>query len=135
MSSYDDPRGVLANMGLEGDSPWQLFLGTASAVSVVNSVVGAGALAIVLGVTLHLPLAVAAAAAFVFLAASVAVHMRYDRRQHERAGARVEAIFPSPSLSPDRRAERRRLPAHVELADGPGSGGANTPRPPAGFSL
>jgi hypothetical protein len=96
MSSNDDPRGVLSNMGLEGGSPWQLFFGTASAVSVVNSVVGAGAIAIVLGATLHLTLAVAAAAGVVFLAASVAVHMRYDRRQHQRAGAQVEAIFPSP---------------------------------------
>jgi hypothetical protein len=96
MSSYDDPRGVLSNMGLEGGSPWQLFFGTAIAVGVVNSVIGAGAIAIVLGVTLHLPLATAAAAGVVFLAASVAVHMRYDRRQHEQAAARIEAIFPSP---------------------------------------
>jgi hypothetical protein len=82
--------------GLEGGSAWQLFFATASAVSVVNSVVGAGAVAILLGVTLDLPLAVAAAAGVAFLAASVAVHMRYDRRQHHRAAAQVEAIFPSP---------------------------------------
>jgi hypothetical protein len=96
MSSHDDPRGVLSNMGLEGGSPWQLFFGTASAVSVVNSVVGAGAIAIALGATLDLPLAVAAVTGVVFLAASVAVHMRYDRRQHQRSSARIEAIFPSP---------------------------------------
>jgi hypothetical protein len=96
MSSYDDPPGVLSNMGLEGGSRWQLFFGTASAVSVVNSVVGAGAIAILLGVTLDLPLAVAAVAGVVFLAASVAVHMRYDRQQHERSAAAIEAIFPSP---------------------------------------
>jgi hypothetical protein len=96
MSSYDDPPGVLSNMGLEGGSRWQLFFGTPSAVSVVNSVVGAGAIAILLGVTLDLPLAVAAVAGVVFLAASIAVHMRYDRQQHERSAAAVEAIFPSP---------------------------------------
>jgi membrane protein implicated in regulation of membrane protease activity len=65
-------------------------------VSLVNSVVGAGGVAILLGLTLDLPLAVAAVAGVAFLAASVAVHMRYDRRRHERASTGVEAIFPSP---------------------------------------
>jgi hypothetical protein len=49
-----------------------------------------------LGVTLDLPLAVATTAGVAFLAASVAGHMRYDRRQHERSAARIEVIFPSP---------------------------------------
>jgi hypothetical protein len=96
LSSHDDPRGVLVNMGLDGASRWQLFFGTANAVGVVNSVVGAGAIAILLGVTLDLPLAVAAVAGVVFLAGSVALHLRYDRRQHERSAGRVDAIFPSP---------------------------------------
>jgi hypothetical protein len=96
MSGYDDPRGVLANMGLAGGSVWQLFFGTANAVSVVNSVVGAGAIAILLGVTLDLPLAVAAVAGVAFLAVSVAMHMRYDRAQHVRASAQVETLFPTP---------------------------------------
>jgi hypothetical protein len=92
----DDPRGVLLNMGLEGGSRWQLFFGTANAVSVVNSVVGAGAIAILLGVTLDLPLAVAAVAGIVFLAVSVAMHLRYDRHRHEEAAAGVETLFPTP---------------------------------------
>jgi len=96
MSGHDDPRGVLSNMRLVGRSRWQLFYGTASAVGVVNSVVGAGAVAILLGVTLDLPLGLAAVAGIAFLAASVAVHMGYDQRQHERSSAGVEALFPSP---------------------------------------
>jgi hypothetical protein len=95
MSDRDDTRGVLFNMGLVGVSRWQLFFGTASAVSVVNSVVGAGGIAILLGVTLDLPLALAAVAGTAFLAASVAVHMRYDRGRHERSGAGLETLFPS----------------------------------------
>jgi hypothetical protein len=95
MSSHDDPRGVLSNMGLERGSRWQLFFGTASAVSVVNSVVGAGTIGILLGVTLDLPLAVAALAGVAFLVASVAAHMRHDRREHVRASAEVETLFPS----------------------------------------
>jgi hypothetical protein len=95
LSSHDDLRGVLLNMGLEGASRWQLFFGTANAVSVVNSVVGAGAIAILLGVTLDLSLAIAAVAGVVFLATSVALHFRYDGRQHQRAAGQVDVIFPS----------------------------------------
>jgi hypothetical protein len=83
-------------MGLEGGTFWQLFFGTASAVSVINSVVGAGGIAILLGVTLDVPLALAAVAGVAFLAVSVVVHMRYDRAQHQQAAERLEALFPSP---------------------------------------
>jgi hypothetical protein len=95
LSSHDDPQGVLVNMGLDPGSRWQLFFGSANAVGVVNSVVGAGAIAILLGVTLDLPLAVATVAGVVFLTASVPLHVRYSRRQHERSAGRVDAIFPS----------------------------------------
>jgi hypothetical protein len=95
MTAHDDPPGVLANMGLAGGSIWQLFFGMASAVAVVNSVVGAGAVAVLLGVTLDLPLAVAAIVGIAFLVASVAVHQRYDVRHHMEAAAMVEALFPS----------------------------------------
>lgn len=96
MDAYDDPRGVLSNMGLDTRSRWQLFFGTASAVSVINSVVGAGAIAILLGVTLDLPLGIAAAAGIAFLAASVTIHLRHERREHVRAAATVETLFPTP---------------------------------------
>jgi hypothetical protein len=96
MSGHDDVPGVLANMGLESGSRWQLFFATASAVSVVNGMVGGSGIAILLGVTLDLPLAVAALAGAAFVFASVALHMRYDRARHERSRDRVEALFPSP---------------------------------------
>jgi len=97
LSGHDDAPGVLANMGLSGGSRWQLFFGTASAISVVNSVIGASAIGILLGVTLELPLAVAALAGAAFLAASVALHMRWDRRYHEASAGHLEVLFPSPS--------------------------------------
>ena len=45
LSTHDDAVGVLSNMGLT-PSRWQLYLTAASAVAVVNSVVGGAALAI-----------------------------------------------------------------------------------------
>jgi hypothetical protein len=96
MSGHDDPLGVVTNMGLDPYSRWQLFFTAASAVSVVNGVVGASAVAILLGVTLDVPLAVATAAGAGFLAVSSVLHMRYDQRRHTRAREARASLFPSP---------------------------------------
>jgi hypothetical protein len=93
----DDGPGVIRNMGLAAGSRWQLLFTAASTVSVVNGVVGAGAVAILLGVTLELPLAVAAIAGAAFLVLSVVLSMRFDRRRHEQSGGFDEALFPSPA--------------------------------------
>jgi hypothetical protein len=97
MSGNDDVPGVLANMGLGRGPRWQLFATTASAVSVVNSMVGGSCVAILLGVTLDLPLAVAATAGVAFVVASVALHQRYDRRHHVQAAGHLDVLFPSAS--------------------------------------
>jgi hypothetical protein len=97
LTAHDDALGVVENMGLEPGSSIQLFFTAASAVSVVNGMVGASAIAILLGVTLDLPLAVAAIVGASFLVASVTLNMQYDRRRHERAGGRQEVLFPSPT--------------------------------------
>jgi hypothetical protein len=52
---------------------------------------------ILVGVTLDLPLAVAAIAGIALLAVSVGLHVRYDRRAHERAEGITEDLFPSPT--------------------------------------
>jgi hypothetical protein len=48
MGGNDDVPGVLANMGLGRGPRWQLFATTASAASVVNSMVGGSCVAILL---------------------------------------------------------------------------------------
>jgi hypothetical protein len=95
LGGNDDAPGVLANMGLGGESRWQLFFTTASAVSVVNGMVGGGAIAILLGVTLDLPLGVAAVAGAAFAIGSILLLLRYDRRRYEEAGGYSEVLFPS----------------------------------------
>jgi hypothetical protein len=99
MSGHDDPLGVITNMGVSAASRWQLFFTSSSAVAVVNSVVGAGALAILLGVTFDLPLSVAAVAGVAILLASIAFHVRFDRRHHEQLGGHREVLFPTPEAT------------------------------------
>jgi hypothetical protein len=97
MSAHDDPLGVLDNMGLAGGSRWQLFFTVASAVSVVNAVVGGSAVAILLGMTLDLPLALATVAGGTFAVASFLLLKRYERRRHVESAYRLAALFPSPA--------------------------------------
>jgi hypothetical protein len=96
MSAHDDPLGVIANMGLSPGGRWQLFFTSASAIAVVNSVIGGSVVAILLGVTLDLPLWVAASAGGAFLTISLAVHARFDRRRHAEWGGHREVLSPSP---------------------------------------
>jgi hypothetical protein len=95
MSGNDDAIGVLSNMSIGEGSRWQLYFTTASAISVVNSIVGGSGVAILLGVTLNLPLGVAAVAGFAFVAASMIVHLRYDQRRHDQAADHIRPLFPS----------------------------------------
>jgi hypothetical protein len=95
MSAHDDPLGVLANMGLTGGSRWQLYFTTATAVAVVNSVVGGSALALAAAVATGAPLGVAVAVGALFAIGSILAHNRWDRQRHMEGGAGDEVLFPS----------------------------------------
>jgi hypothetical protein len=94
LTGHDDARGVLRNMGLT-PSKRQLYFTTASAIAVVNSVVGGAALAIACWVAFDASLGAAAVVGATFVVPSVAAHVRWARRGFE-AGAPMEVLFPSP---------------------------------------
>jgi hypothetical protein len=96
MQGHDDPRGVLANMGIARPSRWQLYFTVSTMVATVNSVVGGSAVAIFVGRLLDAPLGVAAAVGGVAAVISFAVHWRWDRILHQRQGGVVESLFPTP---------------------------------------
>jgi hypothetical protein len=92
---YDDAPGVLRNMGL-APSKRQLYFTSASAIAVVNSVVGGAALAITCWVAFDTSLPASAIAGVVFAALSVSAHVRWSRRKLE-SGVPGEPLFPSPA--------------------------------------
>jgi hypothetical protein len=92
---YDDAPGVLRNMGLT-PSKRQLYFTSASAISVVNSVVGGAALAIACWVAFDASLAASAIAGAVFAVVSVSAHAHWSRRKLE-AGVPGEPLLPSPA--------------------------------------
>jgi hypothetical protein len=95
LSGHDDGAGVFENMGIpvEGRTPLFAF---STAVAVINSVVGGGAVAIALGAIADAPLGLAAAAGGAAAIVSVLAWLRYADRLLEASAAQVEPLFPSP---------------------------------------
>jgi len=94
LEAHDDAPGVMRNMGLEPRSGQILFT-FATAIGVVNSVVGGAAVGILAGV-LGASLAAGVAAGAVFVAVSVVLHVRHQLRGRRGAGGLPEVLFPSP---------------------------------------
>ena len=95
LSSHDDAIGVLANMGLR-TTKWQLYFTAASAIAVVNSVVGGAALAIACWAAFGASLAVSGVVGSLLVLVSVPLHLRWLRRRGER-GVAVEVLSPTPA--------------------------------------
>src|SRR5262245_11431709 len=94
LQPYDDAIRLLRHTGLR-PSGRQLYFTAASAIAVVNSVVGGAALAIAVWVAFGASLVVAAVVGAIVAAVSVVVQLRWTRRRLE-AGVPTEALFPSP---------------------------------------
>jgi hypothetical protein len=95
LSGHDDGAGVFANMGIpaEGRTPVFAF---SSAIAVINSVVGGGAVAIALGAVVDASLGVAAGAGAVMAIVSVVAWLRYADRLLDASAGQTEVLFPSP---------------------------------------
>ncbi len=94
LDAHDDAAGVLRNMGVQA-TPIQLYLTSSAAIAVVNSVVGGSVVALAIVWASGAPLAAGAGVGAIVAVASVAMHMSWSRRLHERTPA--EALFPSPT--------------------------------------
>jgi hypothetical protein len=92
--AHDDAVGVLRNMGMSPDR-FQLYLTSASAIAVVNSVVGGSALALAVAWSSSASLSLACAVGGCFAVGSLLAHVSWSRRRHERSGP-GEVLFPSP---------------------------------------
>jgi hypothetical protein len=93
LGGHDDALGVLHNMGLS-PAKWQMYFTAASAVAVVNSVVGGSAVGLACWVAFDAGLAVTAIVGALFALLSVAVLFRWSRRRLE-AGVESDVLFPS----------------------------------------
>jgi len=95
LSGHDDGHGVFANAAVPAEGRRQYFT-FATMVAVINSVVGASAVAIALEAIAEAPLWVSASAGGVVGLLSLGLLLRHaDRLLEDRAGS-TESIFPTP---------------------------------------
>ena len=95
LSGHDDGRGVFENAAVPSEGRRQFFT-FASVVALINSVVGASAIAIAINVIADAGVAVAAGVGGAVGLLSLALLLRHaDRLLKKRTGG-IEAIFPSP---------------------------------------
>lgn len=92
LEGHDDAVTVLRNMGLS-PRPVQLYLTSAAAVGVVNSIVGGAVAALAIRWAAGASLAVATIVGAALAIISVSAHVHWSRRLHERVPA--EVLFPS----------------------------------------
>jgi hypothetical protein len=91
----DDPLGVFRNTAVE-PSRWQLYFTNATAIGVVNAVVGGSVLALAIGVATGASIGISAAIGGVLATMYLVRARRWERRYHEASADRIEALFPSP---------------------------------------
>ncbi|MBV9172434.1 MAG: hypothetical protein JOZ81_20355 [Chloroflexi bacterium] len=95
LGGHDDPLGVLANMGIDRPSRWQLLFTLGTMIACVNAIVGGSCVAMVataFGASLAVSVSIGAIASIV----SLVVHYRWQRHTHDIARAGHEVLFPSP---------------------------------------
>lgn len=99
LGGYDDPLGVIRNMGIKPNR-MQLYFTSAMMIAVINSVVGGSAVAIAAGAIADPPLGVAVGAGAVAAIASLFALSRLDQRMHDEGSVEIEPMFPSPDAAP-----------------------------------
>jgi hypothetical protein len=95
LTANDDALGVVRNMAIQ-PSRWQLYFTNATAIAVVNAVVGGADLALAVGIATGASLGVSAAIGGLFAIAYLARASRWERHYHEQSAGHDEVLFPSP---------------------------------------
>jgi hypothetical protein len=98
LSGNDDAAGVNENMGLPPGGHASIFI-FASAIAVINGVVGGAAIALALGALADASLAVSTIAGGIAAIASTVGWIRYSDVIFNERAAEVRPVFPSPGPS------------------------------------
>lgn len=96
LSTHDDMRGVLQNMGMLKPSWWQLFVSTHGLVGVINSILAAVFVGLVAAALLHFSVVLTLAAGLLTFGVSEVLHFRYQNNTYNEVENSLRVLFPSP---------------------------------------
>ena len=102
LSTHDDSRGTMLQMGIVGPAEqriFQSFLSTSGMVAVVNSIIAGFFAGLLLGALFSPPLVVPTVVGIIVFAISVWLHQWYNRARWIAMNRSMAVLFPSPGPS------------------------------------
>jgi hypothetical protein len=97
LSTHDDMKGMLTNMGVQKQGWWQLFVSTHGLVGVINSILAAVFVGLVASFLLNTSIPIAILGGVVIFGISEYLHFRYQNIAYEQSEQSLKVLFPSES--------------------------------------
>jgi hypothetical protein len=95
LSTHDDMKGMLTNMGVQKQGWWQLFVSTHGLVGVINSILAAVFVGLVTSFLLNTSIPIAILCGVVIFLISEYLHFRYQNNAYEQSEQSLKVLFPS----------------------------------------
>ena len=101
LSTHDDMKGMLSNMGVQKQGWWQLFVSTHGLVGVINSILAAVFAGLVTTTFLNVTMVLAVVMGVIVFVVSELLHFRYQNTAYEASEKSLKVLFPSEGASKD----------------------------------
>lgn len=95
LSTHDDMKGMLVNMGVQKQGWWQLFVSTHGLVGVINSILAAVFAGLVATTFLNVTLLLAVVVGVIVFVVSELLHFRYQNTAYHASEKSLKVLFPS----------------------------------------
>lgn len=98
LSTHDDMKGMLVNMGVQKQGWWQLFVSTHGLVGVINSILAAVFAGLVTSTLLNASILVAVIFGIMIFTISEYLHFRYQNITYNQSEQSLKVLFPSENI-------------------------------------
>jgi hypothetical protein len=95
LSTHDDMKGMLQNMGVQKQGWWQLFISTHGLVGVINSILAAVFAGLLTSTLFNVSLATAIILGIIAFVVSEYLHFRYQNNAYKASEKTLKVLFPS----------------------------------------
>ena len=95
LSTHDDMKGMLTNMGVQKQGWWQLFVSTHGLVGVINSILAAVFFGLVTSTILNASVTITVLCGLIVFVISEYLHFRYQNVAYKQSEQSLKVLFPS----------------------------------------